>query len=610
MDRQPTASKPKFLQRIEKQTKDEYQENIDKKSQILTLTKNPLITSGAIAIIVASLALITNIPKSGILIRPFGNTIESDLRSSAFESRLAEELSRLTQQIPRSNYRSLNTELDKGKNIKVAIGDSSFDAEEIIVGIGRKIGQVDVISGELYKQGEMLGATIQFNGTPIVGVGLKNDIPSLIKDVSRQVLACSNPLIFAEITIAIHGKLDTSDPARKSTLSDAIETLQRCRATAHAESKPEYATALSIIYQERGDLDLAQEAIAQAEALGFTDAGLYAEYALRAYFSGNFELALRASKNIEKLGSSSRYYTNNAILAKISQSKAILGELVGDHITSSSMAREYIKFETNQYDQKDVIWWLGIANLVRAGLFNEASDLIDAEDPNNISADNYGTKKLIEGWPLYGELIAISKRELSEALDYAALSDRIHACAEPDKVQQRKALHYSILRILSSLVGKKPDDEGRLSKFGVRIDLNDYYNIDSKCYLCLRANGYENLSKGPEKIREAEEYFSRAIRIAPSIPFAYVERAYVRIHIGDKSGARKDIEKTLEITKKWRPNLETDFSRLTSLSASLEAKDLFFYVFSHPRNNETVTAPKLLTPDQISSILDELSCLK
>jgi tetratricopeptide (TPR) repeat protein len=63
--------------------------------------------------------------------------------------------------------------------------------------------------------------------------------------------------------------------------------------------------------------------------------------------------------------------------------------------------------------------------------------------------------------------------------------------------------------------------------------------------------GYNNLGfflKLEQKLyKEAIEYFDKAIEVKPDFAYAYSNRAFAKINIGDASGAMKDIKKSLEL---------------------------------------------------------------
>jgi tetratricopeptide (TPR) repeat protein len=77
------------------------------------------------------------------------------------------------------------------------------------------------------------------------------------------------------------------------------------------------------------------------------------------------------------------------------------------------------------------------------------------------------------------------------------------------------------------------DAEAHLGNFTRAHELIDRSALD--CYLCVRVRG--NVAALEKKGRAAEEWYARAVALAPSLPFAYLEWAGMRVAKGDLDGA-------------------------------------------------------------------------
>jgi tetratricopeptide (TPR) repeat protein len=83
------------------------------------------------------------------------------------------------------------------------------------------------------------------------------------------------------------------------------------------------------------------------------------------------------------------------------------------------------------------------------------------------------------------------------------------------------------------LIPLQADADARLGNYARAHELIDRSALD--CYLCVRVRG--NVATLEKNWSAAEQWYARAVQLAPSLPFAYLEWARMRAEKGDRDGA-------------------------------------------------------------------------
>ncbi len=287
---------------------------------------------------------------------------------------------------------------------------------------------------------------------------------------------------------------------------------------------------LGILLQRAGDAQGALEAQKRASQLNPALPHVWANLANEEALFGDDEAALRdlgRAVAIEKAGSNSEISPATAHSLYI-EDRAVRAEYLGDYRSAVTSADELT--DSVNYSGSD-----------ESAPIMKAADLAADHDVSGSLRIALGVDQEIPSVRLAASFLASFFVPKLPAYQRAAIMGDWKA-ARDDLVRLQRAPQKWAGGIgpitavyLTPLLA---DAEAHLGNFTHAHELIDHSAID--CYLCVRVRG--NVAALENDWNAAEQWYARAVALAPSIPFAYLEWARMRAARGDLDGAIAKLE--------------------------------------------------------------------
>jgi tetratricopeptide (TPR) repeat protein len=450
----------------------------------------------------------------GLVVEPFSvppDLVQRGLTGQVMAKQVLDRLSDLQSQTETmrtaSSYRN-----NWGDDIKVEIPETGVSVGELKHYLRESLGHETHISGEVYRT--LAGLTITARVGEESGAsfdGTDADLKRLVQRAAEAVYERTQPYRYAVY-------LDREGPTPEGAavldgLAQSADPIER--AWAHVHSGVLAMSKGDVAAQTAGMLDALAEVPDFAPALwnlayGEADLGHDSEAARQA-------AAFLASQRSIRLNIAAAQ--RDAVTVDVLWLKY---QIEGDYQEAIRQARSLV-MAPNAHEMKDD----GRSDLPRSLVFDHdllgaraATGRMAADDPGRLLVPGLAALEL-------GDATAINLLSQAVAMADAWTNDNIH-----DYLRQpltpwlaiAKA-HFADSAGAKTLIAKTPAD----------------------CYLCVRARGVIAAAAGDQA--DAERWFAQAIKQAPGLPQAFVDRGNAHLNWGDAARALADAEHATQLSQ-------------------------------------------------------------
>lgn len=435
------------------------------------------------------------------------------LTGDVVASQLLDQLTRI--QADTDSSRAASTYSSNwGNDIKVQIPNTGVSISDAYRYLAGWLGHQTHISGEIFQTDKGYALTVRVTGAPGVRFeGNANKLDALVATAAESVYGQTQPYRYA-VYLAGHGRSAEDE-----------KVLRRLALDGPVADRPWAYTMWSYSAQNVDDM---REALRRAQLGVALSPDLPIAQNNLAFFEaerGNDEQELQASGAARRAldGKGAHLMVPRSAAAIGTQSDANVAEELGDF---RNAAAQYKKI-SDAPDFEGSHWLarrMGAAVLALDHDVSGSRKLLGKDQDSTLlaqSLDNFG-------WQLPN--FRFAQFEQSVALgDWAAARDDIEtALAVPQaaRIDAKPVLRAQVwprLALAQAMAGDSQAASATLRK------------TSFDCYPCLRVRGQIDAMHG--NWRGAATWFARAVKMAPSIPFAYFEWGQMLLAKDDKDGA-------------------------------------------------------------------------
>lgn len=354
------------------------------------------------------------------------------------------------------------------------------------------------------------------------GEGAVGELDATLKAVAEALYSQTEPYRYASYLL---------EQDRRAEATAVLEPLAR---RGPAAERPWAWSLLAVIYSLDGDQ---RKSLAAAQAALRVDPEFvlgHAYTANTAYYIGLSEMELGAYRAAAKVGRSPGM-TADAFRWRRLSTEGAIGRLTGDHATA--LARNEEKLLIAGDDD-----YLTSAAAVSAARLHDIGAARQWARRGGSGTDSERLRHALSG------AVVVPDYEIAAALeDWPAARDAMTATIESTEPtgfwEAVRAVH--LRPRLAVALARTGDHEGAQAQLvGSALD----------CYPCLTARGLVEVSTG--RHAQADQWFGRAVRQAPSLPQAYLEWGRVKLVRGDPAGAITLFRRAHQVGPRWAEPLK------------------------------------------------------
>lgn len=456
----------------------------------------------------------------GLAVEPF--TVPAELAQRGYDgqalaSRFLDRLGQLEDQ----SY-SVRTPLAfhgaEQRALKLAIPETGVSLGEVQSLLDRWLGHEIHVDGQVEESGDVVTLAVRSGDQPLITVtGSATDVGALVDKAADQAFAQSQPYRYARY-LQITGRMP-----------EALARYQALALTGDAEDRAWATEAWGALVARQGDL-AAGASKEYAGVAAAPDFSLYWNNLVGIEEElGHDEAALRAAHQEEAAAMRGRTGQLDAAARRFMQFSAL---------------EEHAKL-TGGFQQAaadgaadDALWpvveHLPISRMVLHRLQDQAEPTAQAHDAVSAAAmvRNVGdSQSLLDSQALDGRREIAAELNIVAALIGASREDwptawrqDAAALALLKMTNARTTMMTAAATAAAAARAGHPADAQALAA-----------SMPADCYPCARARA--EIAAADNDIPEADRAFAEAVRLAPSIPFAYVEWGRLRLARGDPAGA-------------------------------------------------------------------------
>jgi tetratricopeptide (TPR) repeat protein len=471
---------------------------------------------GALVVIAVIAAIWSAAHDDGLIIDVF--KVPSDLAAKGLTgdvvaSQLLDQLTRI--QADTDSSRAASTYSSNwGNDIKVQIPNTGISISEAYRYLAGWLGHQTHISGEIFRTDKGYALTVRITGAAGVRfTGEENRLDSLVAHAAENVYSQTQPFRYA-VYLAGHGRSAEDE-----------KVLSRLALSGPASDRPWAYTTWAYSAQNVDDmreaLRRARMAVALAPDLPLAQNNL----AFMEADVGDDERELRASRAARRAldGSGANLMVARSAAAIGTQTDANIAEEVGDF---RNAAVQYKKI-ADAPDFEGSHW---LARRMGAAVLALAHDIGDSRRLLGNGRDSTLMAQSLDsfGWQLPNFRFAQFEQFVALGDWRAARKDIETALAVP-QAARRDAKPFLRAQIWPrlALAQAMADDPKAAWSTAAKMSLD--------CYPCLRVRGQIDATQ--RNWRGSATWFARAVKMAPSIPFAYFEWGQMLLAKGDRDGA-------------------------------------------------------------------------
>jgi len=404
-----------------------------------------------------------------------------------------------------------------GDDVKVQIPNTGVSIGEFYRYLADWLGHETHITGEVVKTGRGLMLSVR-EGSNAAAVFNAPDLATLVSKASEEIYKRTQPYRYAAFLGDMNRDQEDVEVSRDMALHGA------------KEDRPWAWSRLGILLQRAGDLHGALDAQKRANQLNPNLPHVLGNLANEEAFLGHDEEAFRDTRRAHELETSGSSSEISPVIARslFAEERSNLAEYVGDY-------REAVVADDAIAESADYSGSGNSAPIMKAADLAEDHDIsaslrvapgVDQEIPSVRMAARFIAAFFDPELPAYQRAVAVG--------DWKAARDDL------DRLQKGPVTKEGGIKPITTvyLVPLLADAEAHLGNFARAHALIDGAAPD--CYLCTRVRG--NVAALEKNWAAAERWYARAVELAPSIPFAYLEWARMRAAKGDPDGAIAKLE--------------------------------------------------------------------
>jgi len=404
-----------------------------------------------------------------------------------------------------------------GDDVKVQIPNTGVSIGEFYRYLADWLGHETHITGEVVKTGHGLMLSVR-EGSNAAAVFNAPDLATLVSKASEEIYKRTQPYRYAAFLGDMNRDQEDVQVSRDMALHGA------------KEDRPWAWSRLGILLQRAGDLHGALDAQKRANQLNPNLPHVLGNLANEEAFLGHDEEAFRDTRRAHELETSGSSSEISPVIARslFAEERSNLAEYVGDY-------REAVVADDAIAESADYSGSGNSAPIMKAADLAEDHDIsaslrvapgVDQEIPSVRMAARFIAAFFDPELPAYQRAVAVG--------DWKAARDDL------DRLQKGPVTKEGGIKPITTvyLVPLLADAEAHLGNFARAHALIDGAAPD--CYLCTRVRG--NVAALEKNWAAAERWYARAVELAPSIPFAYLEWARMRAAKGDPDGAIAKLE--------------------------------------------------------------------
>jgi len=404
-----------------------------------------------------------------------------------------------------------------GDDVKVQIPNTGVSIGEFYRYLADWLGHETHITGEVVKTGHGLMLSVR-EGSNAAAVFNAPDLATLVSKASEEIYKRTQPYRYAAFLGDMNRDQEDVEVSRDMALHGA------------KEDRPWAWSRLGILLQRAGDLHGALDAQKRANQLNPNLPHVLGNLANEEAFLGHDEEAFRDTRRAHELETSGSSSEISPVIARslFAEERSNLAEYVGDY-------REAVAADDAIAESAD---YSGSGN---SAPIMKAADLAEDHDISASLRVAPGVDQEILSVRMAARFIAaFFDPELPAYQRAVAVGDWKAARDDLDRLQKVPVTKEGGIKPITAvyLVPLLADAEAHLGNFARAHALIDGAAPD--CYLCTRVRG--NVAALEKNWAAAERWYARAVELAPSIPFAYLEWARMRAAKGDPDGAIAKLE--------------------------------------------------------------------
>jgi len=450
---------------------------------------------------------------------------QSNISGEIIAQRIIDELT-LIQNETESSFMPMTQEISPTPSITFDLQGASLSLSQIEKYIRKLLGKYTNISGYVYLNDKLTGLSLRLGDVPLFGNVIKsNNIDQLARAAAEQILAATQPFRFSDYMIS------------KNREAEALQILKKIKYQNNDNISIQLFVATSNLLQSQGRLEDAVKIAKDGVARYPNNPFLLTTLARRSYFAGNQEELINSSKQAAVAWKNFNFKGMNPEGRMAAQywSEEMFYRQSANFIAAAESGDLQAKNEPTEYEKLDAQWEV-VINYVKARDYESAREY--AKELKSAMIDDKKTQPIyFEGPSEVNMYYSILNEKWENALFFAKHADKIHRCEEPEKELQRKIIHQPWIALSLAHIGKINESE---------LVIND---TPSTCYLCVLVRAKIAALKNDHL--NAVKLFNKAIKLAPTLPFAYSELGEYYTKLGFFNDAIKYQLKAIKLAPNW-----------------------------------------------------------
>jgi tetratricopeptide (TPR) repeat protein len=404
-----------------------------------------------------------------------------------------------------------------GDDIKVQIPNTGVSIGEFYRYLAAWLGHETHITGEVVKTDHGLMLSVR-EGSNAAAVFTAPDLAALVSKASEDIYKRTQPYRYV-VFLGDMNRFDEEIPAARALALHG-----------NPEDRPWAWSRLGLLLQRMGDTNGALGAQRIAVRLNPSLPHIWTDLSAEDSFLGHDEAMFRDNRHAVDLlqGRDPRGLAPSASQSLRVGSRALDAEFLGDYAAAIADDREMA--DTADYGGSD-----------DSAPIMQAADMAAAHDVRGSLRFENGRDLEAKSLKLAAHVISSFDLPLLPAWQRAAaIADWKVARDDLLRLRHMPEKWTGAMKPIDAVlfVPLLADAEAHRGNFARAHELIDRSALD--CYLCMRVRG--NVAALEKNWPAADQWYARAVTLAPSIPFAYLEWARMRAAKGDLDGASAKLD--------------------------------------------------------------------